>query len=338
MPDVLAVTSPSHPIEIGTFSEALGPAVTVSELELPPGTLHVRADDELIGALEGKEAVFLRAGEITETVIASAEDLKVVAVHGSGYDHVDVEAATREGVVVLHNPEGPGPAVVEHTVGMLVTLLRGWPERFERTAAGEWSRDPVLELGQRTVGVVGLGYVGSRVARAVSETFDAEVLGYDPYVTGDLETGRWPRVTQSEMEAAGVTFVDRETLFERSDVVTLHTPLTDRTEGMVGPAELDALAGDYLVNTGRGKVVDQDALREAMAEDLLAGVALDVLETEPPEEDEPLLDHPDVYVTPHVASATDGYPPRAARAGAEKVRTALDGGRPDTVVNPAVFE
>jgi len=280
--------------------------------------------------------VFLRAGEITETVIESAEDLRVVAVHGSGYDHIDLEAATRNEVVVVHNPEGPGPAVVEHTVGMMVTLLRGWRERTARTAEGEWSRAPVLELGQRTVGAVGLGYVGSRVARAVSETFGADVLSYDPYVTGDLETGRWPRVTQAEMEDTGVAFVGREALFERAELVTLHTPLTDRTEGMVGAAELDALAGEYLVNTGRGKVVDQAALRAAVAEDRLAGVALDVLEEEPPDADEPLLSHPDVHVTPHIASATDGYPPRAARAGAEKIRAVLGGDRPDTVVNPEV--
>ena len=336
MPDVLVVSSPSHPVEVGTFAEALGPDYTVSELDLPPGTLHVRADEDLSAALENKDGVFLRAGEVTEPVIESADDLEVVAVHGSGYDHIDIEAATRNGVVVLHNPEGPGPAVVEHTVGMLVTLLRGWPERFERTAGGEWSRDPVLELGRRTVGVVGLGFVGSRVARAVSETFGATVLGYDPYVTGDLETGRWPRVTQAEMEAAGVEFVGQKALFERAEVVTLHTPLTDRTEGMVGPAELDALAGEYLINTGRGGVVDQTALRAAMAEDLLAGVALDVLEEEPPAEDDPLLSHPDVHVTPHIASATDGYPPRAAQAGAEKIRAVLDGGRPETVVNPEI--
>ena len=336
MPDVLVVSSSSHPVEVDTFADALGPDCTVSELELPPGTLHVRADDELSAALEGKEAVFLRAGEVTERVIESANELEVVAVHGSGYDHIDLQAATCNGVVVVHNPEGPGPAVVEHTLGMMVTLLREWPDRLERTGEGEWSRDPVLELGQRTVGVVGLGFVGSRVARAVSETFGADVFGYDPYVTGDLETGRWPRVTQAEMEAAGVEFVGHGELFDRADLVSLHTPLTERTEGMVGPAELDALAGDYLVNTGRGKVVDQAALREAMAEDLLAGVALDVLEEEPPDEDEPLLSHPDVHVTPHIASATDGYPPRAARAGAEKIKTVLAGERPDTVVNPEV--
>jgi D-3-phosphoglycerate dehydrogenase len=332
--DVLAVTSSSHPIEVDTFADALGPDHSVSELQLPPGTLHVRADDELISALEGKSAVFLRTGETTDRVIEGS-DLDIVAVHGSGYDHVDLDAATRAGVVVTHNPEGPGPAVVEHTLAMLVTLLREFPDRFERAAGGEWSREPVLELGERTVGVVGLGYVGSRVARTVSG-LGADVLGYDPYVTGDLETGRWPRVTQGAMETAGVEFVARDALFERSDLVTLHAPLTDRTRGMVGPAELDALAGGYLVNTARGGLVDEDALVAAL-DGPLAGAALDVLREEPPPEDHPLLGHPDAYVTPHIASATDGYPPRAARAGAEKIRTVLGGGRPDTVVNPEVF-
>jgi len=330
------VSSSSHPVEVDTFADALGPAYDTAELELPPGTLHVRADDDLIGALEGTPAVFLRAGELTARVFRET-DLRVAAVHGSGYDHVDIEAATREGVVVTHNPEGPGPAVVEHTLAMAVALLREWPERVERTAGGEWSRDPAPELRGRTVGVVGLGWIGSRVARALTETFGVDVVGYDPYVTGDLETGRWPRVSRAEMEAAGVEFVGREAVFERADLVTLHVPLTDRTAGFVGADELAALGEGYLINTARGGVVDESALVDAL-DGPLAGAALDVLREEPPGDDHPLLGHPDSYVTAHVASATDGYPPRAARAGARKVDAVLSGGRPDTVVNPAVFD
>lgn len=338
MPDVLVVTSSSHPIEVETFAEALGDGYAISELELPPGTLHVRADDELSEALRGKEAIFLRTGEMTRTVIDAADDLRVIAVHGSGYDHVDLDAATGNGVVVTHNPEGPGPAVVEHVVSLMVVLLREFPERFERTAGGEWSRDPVLELGGRTVGVVGLGFIGSRVARIVSEAFGADVIGHDPYVSGELESGIWPRVDRGEIEAAGVELVGKDELFERSDLVTLHTPLTDRTERMVGEAELDALSGGYLINTSRGDVVDEGALYEAVDAGGLEKVGLDVMDQEPADPDNPLLSHPDVYVTPHIASATDGYPPRAARAAAEKIETVLAGGRPDTVANPDVFE
>jgi D-3-phosphoglycerate dehydrogenase len=336
MPDALVVTSESHPIEVEMFAEELGESYTISQLELPPGTLHVHADDELITALEGKDAVFLRTGEMTETVIDAVHDLRVIAVHGSGYDHIDVAAATRNGVVVTHNPEGPGPAVVEHTVAMLTVLLREFPERFERTAQGEWSRDPVPELSQQTVGVVGLGFVGSRVARTVSEAYGADVVGYDPYVSGTLDSDIWPRVSRDEMEAAGVELVGKDELFERSDLMTLHTPLTDRTENMVGEDELDTLVGGYLVNTGRGGCVDEGALVDALDSGQLERAALDVLSEEPPDSDHPLVGHPRVYLTPHVASATDGYPPRAAKAAAEKIDTVLSGGRPDTVANPDV--
>lgn len=337
MANVLAVMSSSNPIEVETFSKALGPAFTVSELEIAPGSMYVSAEEDLIEALEEKVAVVLRTGELTERVIESADDLGIIAVHGSGYDHVDVEAATRNGVLVTHNPEAPGPAVIEHTVAMMITLLRRFPERFERAAGGEWSRETVTELRQQTVGVVGLGYIGSRVARAVSETFGATVLGYDPYVTGELTSDIWPRVTQEEMESVGVEFVDWFDLFERSDIVTLHTALTDRTNDMVGMEELEALEGDFLINTARGRVVDEDALREVVMNDRLGGAALDVLADEPPSVDNPLLDHPDVYVTPHIASATDAYPSRAATVTAEKIKAFIsDGTRPETVVNPSV--
>jgi D-3-phosphoglycerate dehydrogenase len=337
MPEVLVVQSDSHPIEVETFTDTLGADWSVSELELPPGTLHVRADEELSAALSGMDAVFLRAGEMTEAVIESADTLRSIAVHGSGYDHIDLEAATNHGVVVTHTPEGPGPAVVEYVLSMMVLMLRQFPERLERTAGGEWSRHPGLELRGRTIGVVGLGYIGSRVARAVSETFGADVVGYDPYVSGELESEIWPRVDQKEIEAAGVELLEKAELFERSDLVTLHTPLTERTRGMVGSAELEALDGGYLINTARGDIVDETALLAALDAGSIERVALDVLSEEPPDSEHPLLDHPRAYVTPHIASATDGYPPRAARAAAEKIQTVLADGRPDTVVNPAVF-
>ena len=338
MPNVLVVTSDSHPIETELFSDALGPKYAIRELELPAGTLHVRADEELSAALSGAEAVFLRTGEITETVIERADSLEAIAVHGSGYDHIDLDAATEHGVVVTHSPEGPGPAVVEYVLSMAVSLLRELPERIERTEGGEWSRRPSPELRGLTVGVVGLGYIGSRVARALSRTFGSEVIAYDPFVSGALESDIWPRTDREAMEAAGVEFVGRSAVFERADLVTLHTPLTDRTKGMVGTAELRALEGGYLINTARGGIVDTSALVEALDAETIERVALDVLPTEPPESDDPLLNHPRSYVTAHIASATTGYPPRAARAAAEKIETVLSGGRPETVVNPAVYD
>ena len=337
MPDVLAVTSESHPIEIDTFADALGDAYAVRELELPPGSVRVRADDELSAALSGVEAALVRTGEVTAAALDGADALAAIAVHGSGYDHVDLDAATERGVVVTHNPEGPGPAVVEHTLSMAVLAVRGLPDRIERTEAGGWSREPSPELRGLTVGVVGLGYIGSRVAAALSETFGADVIGYDPYVAGEATAAVWPRTEREAMTDAGVEFVGREAVFERADLVTLHVPLTGRTEGMVGAAELAALEGGYLINTARGGVVDEGALLEALEAGTLERAALDVLRTEPPADDDPLLNHPRSYVTPHVASATTGYPPRAARAAAEKIETVLSGGRPEGVVNPAVY-
>lgn len=338
MTRILVVSNPSHPVRTDRFRET-APEFAVDELELPDGGVDVDGTDELRAALDAHDAMFIRCGRITSQVIESDPALRVIAVHGAGYDHVDVTAATRNGVVVTNNPDGPGPAVVEHTFALVFTLLRDLPARFDRTATGDWTgaRDTVIELRGRTVGVVGLGTIGFPVARTASIAFGANVLGYDPYVTGERDAPIWPRVDRETVVDAGVELVGKDDLFERSEVVSVHVPLTDETRGLVGEAELDALGDGYLINTARGDIVDEAALLSALDRDVLAGVGLDVLSEEPPDPAHPLLGREDVYVTPHIAGVTDGYLERAAELSARKIRTVIDGGRPRTVVNPAVF-
>jgi D-3-phosphoglycerate dehydrogenase len=338
MADVLVCDNESHPMSVEEFDASLA-GYGVDHVELPSGSLDVTIDTGRYD-LSGYRALYIRVGEVTADVLDAAPDLELVATVGSGYDHVDVDAATERGVVVTHTPEAPAPGVVEHTFGLIVSLLHELPELFSATAAGEWSRArrSVAELHGRTVGVVGLGTVGARVAFAASRTFDADVLGYDPYVTGEAESEVYPRVDREEVEAAGVELVGRDALFRRADLVTLHVPLTERTRGSVGRAELSAIEDGYLVNTSRGAVVDEPALIEAVEDGALAGVALDVMATEPPDPDNPLLGAENVYVTPHVAGGTEGFSERSARRNAERIRETLEGGRPDGLLNPGVLD
>lgn len=334
----VAVThSDTHPVEIDRIAAAL-PDHAVRPVELPPGRTAV-AGGALRDALATSEAAVVRPGHVGADVLDAAPDLRIVAVHGSGYDHVDVAAATDRGVAVTHSPEAVAPAVVEHAVGAMVALLRDWPATMARTAAGEWAaaRAPVREVGECTVGVVGLGTVGFRVARAVDAAFGADVVAHDPYVTGDRQHAIYPRHDRETVEAAGVELVGLAALFERADLVTLHVPLTDETRGLVDADVLGRLDG-YLVNTARGGVLDEAALVSALDSGDVVAAALDVRASEPPAADDPLAGRADVLATPHLAGVSDGYLRRGADRAAEKVAAALVGERPAFLVNPSVFD
>lgn len=337
MARVVVTHSDSHPVLVDRFRSALPTDFEVVPVELPPGRMAIPPDGALTAAVADAEALFCRPG-LVDADLLDAGDLRIVAVHGSGTDHVDLAAATDHGVVVTHNPEAVAPGVVEYVAGAAVGVLRDWPDVLVRTAAGEWDKGGATlgEVGERTVGVLGLGEIGFRVARLLADGFGAEMLGCDPAVTGVTDHDVYPRHDRAEVEAAGVELVDHDALFARADLVTVHVPLSDATHGLVGEAELTALDG-HLINTARGPVVDEDALLRALEDGSVRGAALDVRAEEPPGEDDPIAAHPNTLVTPHVAGPTEGYLRRAADVSAAKVATCLADDRPEYVVNPAVY-
>lgn len=335
MTRVLVAFTAAHPVDVDRFRERFDGATDTLEM---PVEDHEAQADALAAALDGHQGLFVRSGYLPARVFETAPALRGVALHGSGYDHVDLDAATSHGVAVTHNPDAPGPAVVEHAIALMITLLRDLPRRFDRTAAGDWrgAREIVPELGRRTVGVLGLGTIGFPLATALIETFGADVLGFDPYVTGDGESPIWPRHDRSTVEGAGIDLVALDALFDRASVVTVHTPLTAETADLIDGGLLERLDGGYLLNLARGGVVDEAALERALDRGDVVRAGLDVMATEPPPADHPLLGRSDVFVTPHIAGVTDGYLVRAAAVGADKLMTALAGGTPDHLVNVAV--
>lgn len=339
MPKLLVTYSESHGRPMGVVREIFD-EFDVRTVEVPAGGLDVDATDRLRETLPGCDACLLRPGRFSREVFEAATDLQVIALSGSGVDHIDLAAANEAGIVVANSPGGPAPSVVEHTFGMIFALLRDLLETTERIAAGEWAdvRSPVTELGGKTLGVVGVGTIGLEVARTAAERFDADVLGYDPYVTGNRSHPTFPRYDHETVAEAGVDLVGRTELFQLSDVVTVHTPLTEATRGLVDEEALARLGDGYLVNTGRGGVVDEAALHEALVEGDLAGAALDVFDEEPPDPDNPLLDAPNLVLSPHVAGVSDRTQRRGIEIAATSIRKVLDGERPDTVVNPDVYD
>ena len=340
MYSVLATTSRSRPTRADLVADALPDGWCFETHELREAGIERGSTDALARAATGHDALILRPGVADRELFERAPSLRALAVYGSGYTRVDLEAATDHGVVVTHSPGAPGPAVVGYTLSVMTLLLRDLLGIHARTTAGEWDAATGMgrELGRSTVGVLGLGTVGFDVARRAAD-LGATVLGHDPYVAGERsDSALYPRVDRETVEAAGVELVGFDALFERAELLSLHAPLTEDTRNAVGSDQLSALSDGYLINVARGGIVDEEALLRAVESGTLGGVALDVMREEPPAADDPLLTAPDVLVTPHVAGVTEGYLERGARLAAEKVETVLTGGRPDATVNPSVFD
>lgn len=333
MSEIAVVDSDKRKIDIETFRKHVE-NFPVDRITLEHGNIDAPIDSGY--DLSSYRGLYVRVGEVTETVLDRAENLEIVSTCGSGYDHIDVEAASERGVLVTHTPEAPAPGAVEHTFGFILSLLNEFPTMFSRTANGGWAEGQTIvqEMYGRTLGIVGLGTIGSKVAKIAAESFNMDVVAYDPYVEGVRKSNIYPRINRDEIESYGVELVDYDTVFERASVVTMHVPLTPETESMVGSEEFEALEGGYFLNLSRGGVVNEEELIDAVDRDLLEGVALDVMNEEPPDPSNPLLDAPKVYVTPHIAGGKEGYPGRSAEINAKRISKALGGDVPDGLVNP----
>jgi phosphoglycerate dehydrogenase-like enzyme len=256
--------------------------------------------------------------------------LKVIARHGIGMNNVDIPAASARGILVVNTPDAPTESTAEHAVALIMALAK-------RVVAGDMSlrganipRAQLMgtELRGRTLGVVGVGRIGRRVAEICALGLQMRVMAYNPSLPD------WSLLT-----ALGVEPVDRlETLLAQADVVTLHASLTPETRHLMSERRLRLMKPTaYLVNTSRGSLVDEMALARVLAEGHLAGAALDVFDPEPPPPDHPLLRMTHVVVTPHTASYTDlGYQGMGLGA-VEQTLQVLRGERPPNLLNPEVW-
>jgi D-3-phosphoglycerate dehydrogenase len=232
-----------------------------------------------------------------------------------GVDNVDVSAASARGVLVINAPTGNVVSAVEHTFALLLALLRRVTEASTSLGSGKWEKSKFLgsELAGKTLGIVGLGQVGSRVASR-ARAFEARLLGHDPYL---------PLEKAGEM---GVPLVSLEELLGSSDIVTLHATATEGARPLLGREELARMKqGAVLVNVARGSLVDREALTEALVSGHLGGAALDVFDPEPPDPQEPLLKLPNVVATPHLGASTVEAQERVSLQTAEAVAEALAG-------------
>ncbi len=279
--------------------------------------------ETLAEAIHPYQALLVRSRTVvSERVISAASQLRVIGRVGTGVDNIDLGAATRRGIVVVNAPYGNTVAVAEHTMAMLLALARHIPRADAALRQGRWEKQSLegAQLRGKLLGLVGLGRVGSAVARR-AQGLEMKVAAYDPYVTPE-------RAAQ-----LGVQWMPFEELLGVADVISLHLPESPQTRGLIGPPELAAMKPTaYLINCARGSLVDEQALAGALLERRLAGAALDVFEREPLL-DNPLLQCDNVVLTPHLAGSTAEAQRDVAMEVAQQVLDVLAGRMPRYPVN-----
>jgi len=262
-------------------------------------------------------------------LLARAPNLLIVSSNGAGFDPVDVDACTAAGVVVVNQSGGNAHSVAEHALGMMLTLSKRIIEadRALRRDANV-NRNALIgtEVQGKTVGIIGIGNVGRRIAELCKGLFGMKVLAYDPYLSA------------AEISARGGEKVELDDLLRRSDYVSISCPLTRDNRGMIGAREFSLMQPHaYFVTTARGFIHDEAALFDALRDKKIAGAGLDVWAKEPPPPDHPLLQFDNVLASPHTAGVTHEARENMGRIAAQQVLDTLDGKRPPRIINPEVW-
>ncbi len=278
---------------------------------------------ELVEVLGDYDGLIVRSEtQVTADVIRAGKRLQVIARAGIGVDNIDLDAATKGGIAVVNAPTGNTVAAAEHTMALMLALARNLPQAHQALGKGRWDRATFvgIEVRNKTLGIIGLGRVGSEVARR-AQGFGMRLIACDPFVSPE-----YARILGTELVSFGE-------LLAQSDFVTIHTPLSDNTIHLIGQEELSTMKwGSRIINVARGELIDEAALLRALEEGRLAGAALDVFAQEPPGKS-PLVDHPKVVVTPHLGASTEEAQREVAIEVADQVMAVLRGEPARNIVN-----
>lgn len=284
--------------------------------------------EELLEIISQYEALIVRSEtKVTSTLLSAAKKLKVVARAGVGVDNVDVESATKHGIIVVNSPSGNINAAAEHTIALMMAVARNVGDACSSIKAGKWERSRLVgvEAKGKTLAIIGLGKVGLTVAR-IASGFGMNLIGYDPYANPSLTTAASVSLRPSLAE-----------LLKEADFLTLHTPLIASTKGMIGAAELATMKPTArILNVARGGMIDEAALLDALNSGTIAGAGIDVFTSEPPEADSPafrLIAHPKVVATPHLGASTREAQENVSIDVCEQVISILSGQLPRSAVN-----
>ncbi len=265
--------------------------------------------DELKNIIGSYDALIVRsATKVTADIIKSAKNLKVIGRAGSGLDNIDKVTATKQGIVVMNTPGGNTITTAEHTMALILSMARQIPQATASMKQGKWEKKRFMgvELYNKILGIIGIGNIGAHVAR-MAQGMGMNIIAYDPYMS------------EERVKALGVRMVALDELIETADFITIHTPLTNETRGLINAERISRMKdGIRIVNAARGGIIDEKALYDGLKSGKVAGAALDVFEKEPPEGN-PLLELDNVVLTPHLGAATEEAQENVAIAIAEQV-------------------
>jgi len=291
-----------------------------AEVEVATGL----SKEELIEKVKDKDALLVRsATKVPKDVLEVAERLKVVGRAGVGVDNIDIKAATEQGIVVVNSPTASSITVAELTIGLMISLARNIPQANASLKANKWEKKKFLgqEIRGKTLGVVGMGRIGSEVVKK-AHAFDMDCVTFDPYISKEL-------AQELEVEVAE----DLEEVLSRADFITVHVPLTNQTKHLINAQAFEKMKDSaFIINAARGGVIDEQALYQALKEGKIAGAALDVFEEEPPKGN-PLLELDNFIATPHLGASTKEAQRFASLIACEEVLKVLSGEPPSNVVN-----
>ncbi|WP_456472440.1 phosphoglycerate dehydrogenase [Methanocaldococcus sp.] len=280
--------------------------------------------EELLKKIEDADVLVVRSGtKVDKEVIEHAKKLKIIGRAGVGVDNIDLDAATKKGIIVVNAPDSSSISVAELTMGLMLAAARNIPQANNSVKRGEWDRKRFkgIELYGKTLGVVGLGRIGQQVVKR-AKAFGMDIIAYDPYVSKDFA------------KSLGVELLDDlNELCERADIITLHVPLTPKTKHMIGEEQIKRMKSNcIIINCARGGLIDEKALYEALKNKKIKAAALDVFEEEPPK-NSPLLELDNVICTPHQGASTEEAQKAAGTIVAEQIKKILRGELAENIVN-----
>ena len=295
----------------GTSPEGVACIKSCAQLDIKPAL----KPEELLAIIGDYEALIVRsASQVTAQVIEAGKKLMVIGRAGVGIDNIDVNAATQRGIIVVNSPTGNTIAAAEHTIGLMMSLARHIPQANASLKAGQWlkSKYTGIEVRNKTIGIIGLGNIGSAVARRC-QGLEMKVIAFDPFVSAE------------RAKQLMVTMVSLEELFKTSDFITIHTPLNATTKGLITEKEIALMKPSVrIINCARGGLIDEELLAKVITEKKIAGAAIDVFSKEPTTES-PLFSKDNVVVTPHLGASTAEAQVTAAKDVAEQIVDVLNG-------------
>lgn len=277
-------------------------------------------EEDFLKVIGEYDAVIVGADHMTAKVIEAGKKLKIICKHGAGVDNIDCEKAKEMGIPVTNVPATNSDAVADFAFGLILNTARKISANAFEVKRGKWNKDIGVDVCKKTLGIIGCGAIGRRVAKR-GQGFDMRVLGYDPYV-------------KESANLSNISLVDLDTLIKESDFISIHVPLTPDTRNLIGSKEMQQMKkGAFIINTARGGIVDENALYQFLTNGHLGGAALDVTEQEPIQADSPLLKLDNVIITSHIASYSKESLNAVSMACARNIIKIINNETPDNIVN-----